>query len=610
MIDAPPMRLVAFDGCDGLLKGLRASAVKRVGPYGLDRGMMPFGAALMDSAFSSKSAAIPQAAMDQVAVPESSGTNNHEGAADEPDAVKNDGNRLFVLRGGTVKVIDTATREVSKTIKLPKGYEGATGLLLSGERLLVLAPGWDGRMYKGRPGFAPGAQTTRILQLDLATGRTLNEIKADASLVDARMTGTVARIVIRSSPDIPFPERTPYNGSDSEKYQAWEKEATKENQKVAARAPLEAFQPSYEIDGRRTLVPCEQISRPAGSDDLTTLTVLTVDLAGDRTRRVDPDPVSVVAEGDTVYGNGQSLYIAGSPWRWAPILDSSRPFRPRPAVTQIHKFALTGAERPAYVASGQVDGSLLNQYSLSEHQGNLRVATTQEEPRQESRVTVLAADGPALKKIGEIGGLGKKERIYGVRFVGDRGYVVTFRQVDPLYSLDLSDPRKPVSRGELKITGYSAYLHPTADGKLIGVGMEADKRGRALGAQVSLFDVEQTPKVIQRQVLPGMWGTSAEYDPHAFLYWPKTGLTVVPAQEKDGGNPALVFTVRDGEIKRLGTLRHPKRYTQIQRAVLIGDALWTVSDRGVQINAVDGLAKLGWIALPTPAPAPGPMIID
>ncbi len=142
-----------------------------------------------------------------------------------------------------------------------------------------------------------------------------------------------------------------------------------------------------------------------------------------------------------------------------------------------------------YRATGTVPGFILNNYALSEHDGDLRVASTEEAPWMTgasgaSRVTVLRQDGARLNRIGAVGGLGEAgERIFGVRFIGERGYVVTFRQTDPLYTLDLSDPTAPKVAGQLKIPGYSAYLHPVGENLLLGVGRE----GSAVKA--SLFDV-------------------------------------------------------------------------------------------------------------------------
>src|SRR5262249_6716994 len=139
---------------------------------------------------------------------------------------------------------------------------------------------------------------------------------------------------------------------------------------------------------------------------------------------------------------------------------------------------------------------LINQYAMSEWHGFLRVATTsttQPSPTAravtQSGIYVLEQDGEHLNRKGAVEGLGKGERIYAVRFVGLDGYVVTFKQTDPLYTVDLSDLEHPTVKGELKIPGYSAYLHPADATTLIGVGQNANAQGRISGTQVSLFDV-------------------------------------------------------------------------------------------------------------------------
>lgn len=161
-----------------------------------------------------------------------------------------------------------------------------------------------------------------------------------------------------------------------------------------------------------------------------------------------------------------------------------------------------------------IPGSVLNQYSLSEHVGRLRVASTEDLTREsESFVTVLSGD--RLARVGGVGGLGRGERIYAVRFAGEKGYVVTFRQTDPLYTLDLSNPADPRVRGELKIPGYSAYLHPVAEDRLLGVGQDTTEEGRTKGAQVSLFDVSDlaTPRRLAVADLGEYSTSSAEFDP-------------------------------------------------------------------------------------------------
>jgi uncharacterized secreted protein with C-terminal beta-propeller domain len=259
---------------------------------------------------------------------------------------------------------------------------------------------------------------------------------------------------------------------------------------------------------------------------------------------------------------------------------------------------------------------------MSEHDGRLRVATTTTpmsfrgvEPnsgdvpdsdgsstprRPESAVYVLAERGGRLAEIGQVGGLGKDERIYSVRFIGTTAYVVTFRQVDPLYVIDLKDPSRPRVTGELKITGYSAYLHPTADGRLLGVGQEADTQGRTQGMQVSLFDVSDAPRRVGSYHVPGSTAT-AEFEPHAFLYWARSGLTVLPIASKySGESEALVLKVTGDRIQHAGTVEHPDGgggyESRIQRSLIVGDTLWTISDSGARATGTAALDDRGWLA--------------
>ena len=616
------MRLVSYNGCDDLLAGLREHAASNVGQWGFG-GPMPMYMTRQKSADATADTA-----------PEHSTTNTHEAGVDEPDLVKTDGNRIITVAGGTLRIIDTATRKVTGSVKLTKADEPAyapADLLVSGDRALVLYRGGD-IMYKT---FAPVGET-RYLLVDLSGApKVLGTIKPQGTYVDARMVGSTVRLVTRSRPDITFPEP---------KENASEAEMKKANEAAVRRAPLDAWLPKIEItDAAGTVtkktVDCARVSHPADYTGTSLLTVHTIDLAQGLTE-AGTDPISLAADGDTVYGTGQSLYVTSNPRWWLPVPMAAvedtpqapatepeptpnpaprprshsapsprrhrppRPRRPRSTVS-------TSASRvpPSYVASGKVPGRLLNQYSLSEYDGNLRVATTLNSEAQKtstSSVYVLKAD--TLDKVGEVGGLGAGERIYSVRFIGPVGYCVTFKQVDPLYTLDLRDPAAPKVTGELKITGYSAYLHPGADGRLIGIGQEASEKGRTLGTQISLFDVSDpaNPKRLS-QMFQKNSGSEAEWDPHAFLYWPKTGLSVIPLNTYEQNKEeigAVVLKIDDSAVTKLGMIKHPVQRPKdgayqpsIQRAMVIGDSIWTVSTDGVQVNDATTLAEQAYIPL-------------
>ena len=186
-------------------------------------------------------------------------------------------------------------------------------------------------------------------------------------------------------------------------------------------------------------------------------------------------------------------------------------------------------------------GYLLNQFSLSENGGYLRVASTSRPiwwgpvlpTTSQSYVTVLQPQGGVLAPVGQVSGLGQGEQIYSVRFVGNTGYVVTFHQVDPLYTIDLSTPTAPKVVGELELQGYSAYLHPLTDGLLLGIGQDVSTTtNEPTGAQLELFDVADpaSPKLLAKTSLGTGSSSQATYDHHAFLYWAATNLVVLPVQ--------------------------------------------------------------------------------
>jgi uncharacterized secreted protein with C-terminal beta-propeller domain len=587
-VDVPALRLVAFDSCDQLTEDLRAAAREAVGPYGfpgtgmraMRGGGVPEGA--RDAA--GLSAAAPAAAAP--AAPKFSGTNVHEQGVDEPDIVKTDGKRIVTIDGGVLRVVDAATRTATGKLKL--GLNGAADLLLAGDKALVLASdGYQGAAIDKR--FAPQTGGSRLFLIDL-TGepRVLSRFDGAGDLVDARLTGNVARVVLRSAPRITFPDQP--NQMDETK-------RTTANRKALDSAGPDAWLPSWTVTTGSAVdkgqVDCGQVSRPPAYSGASMLSVHTFDLG--ESALSDGDPVAVVADGDTVYGTATSLYVA-SDERWRLDRGLGRDNRTVAQHTEIYRFDITGSARPVYAAAGRIPGWLINQYALSEWDGRLRVATTDEQT-QRSAVRVLERRGNRLAQVGEVDGLGKGERIYSVRFIGARGYVVTFKQTDPLYSLDLSDPARPEVTGELKITGYSSHLQPAGDGRLIGIGQEASTQGRTQGTQISYFDVSDpaSPERLAQEHVPG-GQSEAEHDPHALLYWPATNLLVVPIFDNAGTATAMTMRISDSGITTLGKIRQPGGdFAGIRRSFVIGDTLWTMSENGLRASNLSTLEQVGWV---------------
>ncbi len=248
-------------------------------------------------------------------------------------------------------------------------------------------------------------------------------------------------------------------------------------------------------------------------------------------------------------------------------------------------------------------GFLIDQWSLSEQEGVLRVASTDTpldvtDASTETVVTTLREQAGKLTHVGRVGNMGKGERLYAVRFMGDVGYVVTFRQIDPLYTLDLSDPERPRVLGELKIPGYSAYLHPVGEDLVFGIGQDADESGRPLGLQASLFDVENLRRPARLANLRIGRRSNAEYDHHAFLYWPRSRLVLVPLQDDDFNGAAALRVGRRSGVDQIRRISHPSPYGYIVRSLVAGDSLFTISWDGIEERRLGTLDRVGWVAFP------------
>nr|MBA3306975.1 beta-propeller domain-containing protein [Thermoleophilaceae bacterium] len=364
--------------------------------------------------------------------------------------------------------------------------------------------------------------------------------------------------------------------------------------------------------GRRTtrrLTSCRDVRRSTAYAGVDMLTVLTIDMSKGLPA-VDSDALMTSAE--IAYASPASLYVAAQRWEPEPDSPSDRPPDTR---TDVHKFDISAPGRTEYRGSGVVPGYLLNQFSLSEHRGVLRAATTETplwwggRPAAESQsfVTTLDERAGRLAELGRVEGLGRGERIYAVRFVEDIGFVVTFRQTDPLYTVDLADPRRPRVLGELKIRGYSAYLHPLGGDLLLGVGQDATEEGARLGTQLSLFDVSdlRRPTRLQQRSVGSGSSSQVEYDHHAFLWWAPSELAVLPVQEYGDSEQfvgAIGFGVDRAGIGERGRAAHQADgyAAPILRSFVVGGRLFTLSDVGLEANTLSTLAEEGSLKFPAP----------
>ncbi len=545
---------------------------------------------------------------------DSSRTNVQEEGVDEPDVVKSDDKRIFTLANGKLLAVDGRAEKPRLLGSLDMNGSGDE-LLLFGDRVLVLS---GSEPAFGAPvpvdGFGPARPasiapywnpTSRLTEVDVSDPgdmRVRRTLDVDGSVVSARLNGATARVVVVSVP------RALTQGEDGDraKSSGWLPGATLRKGRAGKGT-------------RRKLSSCRAVRRSRTYSGLDILSVLTIDMEKGLPA-VDVD--GLMTDAQTVYASTTGLYVATQRWLPPP---ASPDQGPPPLTTAIHKFDISTPGKTEYRASGEVTGSVLNQFSLSEYKGVLRIATTDTPPwwgdrqqrESESYVTTLEERSGALARVGRVGGLGRGEQIYAVRFIDEAAFVVTFRQVDPLYTLDLSVPAAPKVVGELKILGYSAYLHPVGDGLLLGIGQDATEDGAAAGTQVSLFDVSDLSKPVRitHRALGSFSESEVEYDHRAFLFWPKTSLAVLPVEifgKLDGGSGpgfsgAVGFRVRREGIEEVGRVSHDavkgEDYAPlVTRTLVMRDRLFTLSDIGLKASDLATLRDEAFVPFPA---APG-----
>jgi uncharacterized secreted protein with C-terminal beta-propeller domain len=588
-------RLKAFSSCKSLVDYARAGAMRTDGGVGVVGRAVPGAPVVLttppiappaptpDTAVGGivpPSAAAPETTSGKAGgAPDFSGPNTQEADVDEPDVIKTDGRRIFAVTDATLRVIDPASNAVTGTLGLD-GNEHR--LLLRSDRLLVIAnkgasPTAPPVERPIAPTVAPLSSTTIVTEIDVSGApKVMRTMEVPGRFVDARQNGGVARLVIDS---VPQPVAEPRTAGLS---------------RFMGKTVLKSNLTGRTF--RRNLAPCRAVTHPNQFSGLDVLAILTVDL--DR-GMYSLDRDGVMAGAQVVYGSAGSLYVASRRYVRALELGSDVPEGTR---TEIHRFDVSDPTRTTYRASGSVPGFILNNYALSEFNGDLRVASTEDPPWQtagpdaqsSSRVTVLRQDGSKLNQVGAVGGLGQGERIFGVRFMGERGYVVTFRQVDPLYTLDLSTPTAPKVVGELKLPGYSAYLHPVAENLLLGVGREG------ANAKASLFDVSDlaAPREVTNLQFPNSY-TSVESEPHAFLFWAPKRLAVLPLT---GYQPpftgAVGVHVEANGLREVGRITHKvaarPESAPVERSLVIGDKLYSLSYLGLSTSSVDTLGPLAY----------------
>jgi hypothetical protein len=569
--------------------------------------------------------------------PDWSGTNNQEAGVEEADRVQTDGAFLYVVdeRAAELLVVRSWPADESALVgRTPIGGM-PVALFVHGDQALVISS-----LLDASPAL-PAGQASRLSVVDL-TDRSrpavVREIDVEGFVTAARRIGDDVYLVLESyastpqavfdllsDPSLALPE-TYWSASDEKRAAAREKARRLLAPRVAAlarEAPLVDLLPSrLEGAGGGTaqaepLISCTDVYHPVETSMPSFLVVAHLDLGVPGGSELDT--TSILGAGSVAYASGEHLYVAQGSWGWWEV--DSEP------TTRIHRFALA-AEDTAYEAAGEVDGWLLNAFSMDEHEGILRVATsdgwsaTGEPPA--NHVFTLERRGSELELVGSILGIAPGEQLQAARFLGEIGFLVTFRQIDPLFTLDLSDAASPRVVGELELPGFSAYLHPVAGDRLLGIGMDGTEDGRLTGLAVALFDVGDLaqPRLLDRLSLDG-GSSEALFDHHAVTF--HRGVLALPASvapwDWSGAYASweglLAITVGEGSLAELGRVDHDDlaaasrcledpwtwfgaltvesdreacigpATAAVRRSVVIGEALHTISRYGVKVTALD-----------------------
>lgn len=502
-----------------------------------------------------------------------SGTNLQEAGVDEADQVKTDGQYLYIAGQNKVAIVsaddpagpmhEAAVIKVDGNVDAMYLFENYLAVLYTpstgeppvwingddsenpvrtGEDDMENPIPLDDDVIKigiGMPYWIPPKQEAGLLIVDIGTPyvpEVVRDIRIDGILISSRLTGGRLHLVTQFMPDLP-PIEIWYDGSETDKDALMAK-----NQAMLDGMTLDDFIPSFNIcdetgnvveKGR--LIPTENFIRPDTPGGGSIVSIVSIDMA---TPSGEMDRTGLVADIHHVYASTQSLYLAATIADYPPYRDDGPDIRWMPPAfkTRIYRFDLN--ETPVtLIAEGTVDGELLNQFSFGEFENVLRVATTTGFPWDGSslnHVYCLKPEGGDLAVIGAINDIAPGERLYAARFMGPRGFLVTFVQIDPLFTIDLSDPQRPLVIGELKVPGYSTYIHPLGPDHILTLGRDTRLDGETpleQGIQLSIFDIRNfaDPQLKFSTVIGdrGTW-SEALYNQKALTFLSEQNLMALP----------------------------------------------------------------------------------
>ena len=676
-------QLVQFDSCDNMEYSLKASiaeeyrtellqAVEEMYYWGggwLEDGMVAEAAMDGDAATSNVAKSQPTRTEGE----DFSGTNNQEQGVDEADFIKTDGYYIYVLQGSSLSIMEIPEFGEVEFASNSTIEGSPISMMLQDDRLIVLSSynpwsinseddlyeylRWGGEYSQWRVN-----SLTKYTTFDISNRSSpeiIQELYLEGYNVDAREIDGSIRAITHSWLNIPGLSN--WLNMPSAYYELqWDDPERKTYREMIAYETIQANDEVLEAIALEDLVPkiyqrvggeiiehdmrsesCENFAQPMDGFSRGFTNILSLDLFSPT---FDFESDHLLSNHPLVYASKDALVLTENSWDWWWFWGQDEVDE----MTNIHTFDISVPGVTTYTGSGRIDGQILNQFCISEHEGVLRIATTvgqwnrwwmeDPEPMSSSIVTLVRGVNPetdqqVLLEYGRLDGIAEDERIWSARFVEDRAYLVTFEQIDPLWTIDLSDPATPTILGELEVPGVSTYIHPLHDGMLLTIGMgPAGEDGLGLdwsSTRLSTFNISDVtqPAVADTLMLSPVndpednrwtWSYSeAKYEHKAFQYWgPKEMLAVplstyryIESHDEDVGyhwsyeyiSKAIIVNVDEatgsmsihGEVNHSSLLNDEERNhwwggnENIRRTVFMGDYIYAISGAGITAHHLD-----------------------
>lgn len=549
---------------------------------------------------------------ESVASDDFSNTNNQTDGVEEGDITKTNGDYIFYTANNEVFIIDSdpLNPDIESSIKVSTDRGYIQDIYIQEDNLIILGTSYTAYAYPEpilndtMRSIAPYYNTSNTFVLvydisDVTKASKTIDMDYEGNYVSSRLIGDKLYLVSNKSLDYYYMERMLLSsGVEASKKQLYDYET----------------KPKYanNITGETVVIDYKDIYYFPEYIAPNYLMTIGLDLT-----TKESEVTTYLGSANTVYASLGHLYLSFTNYEYTNVGEGLL-FVPNYEVnTSIYKFKLADGSI-TFASEGKVPGTVLNQFSLNEHNGNLQIATTkgdmwnQEDPSV-NNVYILNED---LNEIGSIEGLAPGERIYSTRFTGDRMYMVTYRQVDPFFVIDSSDPTKPTVLGELKIPGFSTYMHILDDNHVLGFGTETQEVDGAVltdGFKISLFDVTDPTKPVEsKKEVIGSSGTYSElaYNHKALMISLSKGIfgfpisvTSTPYATDFVG--AYVYDVSLDDFEFKGLITHnedAKNYdynSNINRLLYIGDYVYSLSNNKMEVTSLNTMKNVSELELPS-----------